>query len=791
MNPRHLILLVLSSLGNWDLCTSDCRANLGLSMQPLFLNTQRDNFVYPKQSSSGRYFEDGQEIVLFCPGEDNKISVNGQILESPEFTMRCDHQRFIYNSEYIDLNNVRCKDVNVGEVMITGRTCARRFIEIIIGYTYEDSFLKAITVCFDDDRKQVLYSHVTVKKEIVSCQYNYPRSRFHMDEEFYGIVEVESAYVRRREIEFVEGLLGRSLEQFRRNYMNRGHLTAKCDLVYGFLQVLTMHYVNVAPQWDSINAGNWESLERDVREYASVNSVDLEVYTGTHGQLSYPDDGGRKVDIYLARGRKGMAIPAPLYFWKVVYDPNTFRGVAFITANDYAELDKFCADICYKIDWIHWRKDDLSLGYSFCCDVDDFRRTVKTLPDIEVYNLMDSERSNLNMTFERVQLLLACCLLIVGVHPSNAECVGNLGTHEQPMFLNADKDGYVYPYLHKIYGQRYFKTGQDIVLFCPGANNTIILDGVTQKSQEISVRCGNNTFEYGTGNINLRDVRCSEVSVGEAKYNGKTCAGRYKEISIGYSYAENFISDITICFDHVQMNVLYSHVRIKKEIDAGQYNYPRPKFHLDRKFYGKVNVDNVYWGSKQKTFVEGFLGKELTYFRDNYMNKGHLTAKTDLIYGFQQVLTMHYINVVPRWKSINSGNWRTLEQDVRRYASSNAIDLEVYTGTHGQIEYPNRQGGEQYISLARNPDSGQLVFPAPLFSWKVVYDPKTRRGAAFITVNDFTKQDNLCPDVCRRISWVQWEQSNMNLGFSYCCDIDELRKTIKTIPDFVVDSLLS
>jgi DNA/RNA endonuclease G (NUC1) len=41
------------------------------------------------------------------------------------------------------------------------------------------------------------------------------------------------------------------------------------------------------------------------------------------------------------------------------------------------------------------------------------------------------------------------------------------------------------------------------------------------------------------------------------------------------------------------------------------------------------------------------------------------------------------MNAAPQWQSFNDGNWRLIEEQVRRFAGSYVRPLTIYTGTHG------------------------------------------------------------------------------------------------------------
>lgn len=58
-----------------------------------------------------------------------------------------------------------------------------------------------------------------------------------------------------------------------RSYLSRGHLSPDGDFLLGAWQDLTYFYVNTAPQWQSINGGNWMQVETMVRRFAINVSV--------------------------------------------------------------------------------------------------------------------------------------------------------------------------------------------------------------------------------------------------------------------------------------------------------------------------------------------------------------------------------------------------------------------------------------------------------------------------------------------------------------------------------------
>lgn len=146
-------------------------------------------------------------------------------------------------------------------------------------------------------------------------------------------------------------------------------------------------------------------MEYTVREYVGRNMLNVQIYTGTHGIFSVIDCGGKSVDIYLdinknttndcsGKGPSPLSagrIPVPLYYYKVVLDEASDRGVVIIGLNNpHASLSdvqsgKFnlCPDVSSQIKWMEqsWNRTDIHLGYSYACEVNSFVKVVSDLPE--------------------------------------------------------------------------------------------------------------------------------------------------------------------------------------------------------------------------------------------------------------------------------------------------------------------------------------------------------------------------------------------------------------------------
>lgn len=179
------------------------------------------------------------------------------------------------------------------------------------------------------------------------------------------------------QIERFKKLIGRTQKYLTtKSYMARGHLTPDADFIFTTGQFATFFLANVVPQFQSINNGNWKSVESKTRNLAAQEQSNLEIYTGAYGRLTLLDDRGEYAPIYLSEANQ---IEAPEYIFKIAYNPEKHAAIVFITSNNpFIERKKFrefCPNVCDKAN-IKFDKQTARAGFTFCCSYEEFSRVV-------------------------------------------------------------------------------------------------------------------------------------------------------------------------------------------------------------------------------------------------------------------------------------------------------------------------------------------------------------------------------------------------------------------------------
>lgn len=285
---------------------------------------------------------------------------------------------------------------------------------------------------------------------------------------------------------------------------------------------------------------------------------------------------------------------------------------------------------------------------------------------------------------------------------------------------------------------------------------------------------------------------------------GSCYNGEHKHLGIGVTVRQGqstkeFIKLVDICFDPEHRATVSAKFTLMQGTDSTQRSVSRRKITCTPYFeYETRKYDKLYNRENQYTTLLKLLGSvnQTVQFisrnrsSDLYLTKGQLVAAKDFVYNSQKQVTLFCINTAPMWQAIRKGNWRSLKNSIRQYASSKGKDLTVYTGTYGVLNLPHVNGSnvQIYLDVDRN---GHNFFPVPKLFWKLLYDRLARQGIVFLGINNhqkdlYPKEYELCPDVCNRtISWFTgWDRHQISLGYVYCCNVRDFFARTNVIPEF-------
>lgn len=367
---------------------------------------QKREYLQPINNTKGMiYLNISQQIELHC-SHGFKDNYNGTFLKATCL----DRTTFVINYRKTTLKQVSCNRNTFHTTQTIGE-CKNNGTLVQIGYevksmvpdvnnNIEQTFHKLITICMCKLTDRTYWSHNILTKANIGSQNGVPRPSFIMGRDHFTSKGVNGLYSRNNQIEKLTEILGSQISAnvliSERQSLNRGHLTPKADMIMGTFQRATFYFINVQPQWSTFNSGNWAKIEEAVRRMVADRNLVVDVYTGTHGIVSYKNVNGDRKEFYLNYDENGNGlIPVPKIFYKLIVDKKSGKGVVLIGVNNpYVTLMEikrdyiFCDDVSNRIKWVYNIQERIPDGYYYACNVSEFSKAVETLPQLNVTGLL-------------------------------------------------------------------------------------------------------------------------------------------------------------------------------------------------------------------------------------------------------------------------------------------------------------------------------------------------------------------------------------------------------------------
>ncbi|XP_016976064.2 uncharacterized protein LOC108042348 [Drosophila rhopaloa] len=257
-----------------------------------------------------------------------------------------------------------------------------------VGYdTGDGRFVATMELCHDPSHLRTHYARHHLSPANVHFQRNVKRLKFSAAGHFTGF-DMARIYSHKSQEKLMApaGLIDVKSGLF----LARGHLAAKADLIYASQQRSSFNYVNVAPQWQSFNGGQWAVLEDSTRRYVASSGISASVYTGTYGEMKVA--GSKSLYLTTDANDNGLVTVPQLFYRVLVDDGNPTRGIALLGVNNpHATLAQIhesyiiCDPVEELVQWLSWlhksnAKGNLKKGYLYACSVADLARVVGQLP---------------------------------------------------------------------------------------------------------------------------------------------------------------------------------------------------------------------------------------------------------------------------------------------------------------------------------------------------------------------------------------------------------------------------
>ncbi|KAM8705466.1 hypothetical protein ACLKA7_009854 [Drosophila subpalustris] len=246
--------------------------------------------------------------------------------------------------------------------------------------------------------------------------------------------------------------------------------------------------------------------------------------------------------------------------------------------------------------------------------------------------------------------------------------------------------------------------------------------------------------------------------------------------SIGIEIENEFHELYRACYDKENVRSHFSEATIYwKNIHPGLAN--RPIFATDELITqaqaASFDKRNIY-----KTFkaIYGTAQNYITNDNEVVINRGHLTASSDMLFSDQMSSTFKLLNVVPQFRSINDGNWLQIEHWVGNNIPQNSV-VHVRTGAFGVLSLldfkPNRSLKPAYLIPSKQQN------PVPEWMYKIVRDANNHLLHVFLTYNNiYNPTKPPAPECCKTVGCPLRLQDSHELGFTYCCDPENFVKSV-------------
>ncbi|XP_017043460.1 uncharacterized protein LOC108089610 [Drosophila ficusphila] len=722
--------------------------------------------------------EEGSSIDLHCTG-----ALVSPFNRYTAVTARCvGDQLYEAEGQQLSIRGFVCQSWPTYVAERSGESCEGGTALVHIGFNVAAGFLSHVELCYNQEEQISRYARYELTPANLAYQRGVAQPGY-LRGDFYTGEDVNVLYGQTHQLEAFNSALGLDASQYfdstKDLYLTRGQLATRLDFIHSSAQRATHFYVNAVPQWRSTNIGNWLAVESSLRQFVADEALNVSVYAGSYGVSTLPNSQGVQTDLYLNAETKQLPVPKILY--KIVIDQESRKGVVLIVVNNphitLAEILQdyvFCEDVGAQLDWVDWDKTDLQKGYSYACSVEDFIQVVKDLPTDQLETTGILGVSSMPLENE------LCSFQVNGdlKDPAPLYVIRNELGHAR--YLEPNHEGIVQ-----------LKHGESLEFHCIKP-----LTGLFAGYSFVNSTCWQQQSFLAMGSIyQLQDFVCNSWPTYSARRTNRPCNGGTDLLEVGFQLSatsfDDFLQTFDVCHDEPSEVTRYVHHVLHPGSAQYQRSVSRPTF-IPGDFYGGKDVNTLYTQVRQNITVSEILGMDASpYFNISgnvYLARGHLSAKTDFVFGAEQQATFFFVNAAPQWQTFNGGNWERVEDSVRKFVADENITADCYTGTWGVSTLPDVNGTERELYLDFDENNNGLI-PVPKLYFRVVVDRESQKGIVLIGVNNphvdleqIKREYIVCEDIGNQLTWVSWTKEDLKKGYSYACTVEDFTSVVKDLP---------
>ncbi|KAM7342770.1 salivary protein Tsal1-like [Cochliomyia hominivorax] len=349
----------------------------------ILTSTSGNDYDLLKPTGEVTNLKEGTRLLLVCTGKKNVFKKT----KYDTLELKCSKGKFVDSKNKVQkLSKLVCHSIPRSSLKITNEECSNGN-----GYIYETGFViknkfygPVFEICYSNTTENTFYTHH--KLNGAAIKYAIPegkRRQFAADGMSFRTNKADGFYKKESQVERFEKYFGahQTYVDTNNKFLARGHLAPDADFIFGYEQLATFYFANVAPEFQVINAGNWLRVEELGRAVAAAFKEDIDSYNSYMDILELPKKNGDLVKIYLDKTEK---IEAPKYYYKILMHKPSDSAIVFVTVNNpYIEdgaKEEICKNVCKKSGILHDNFPDVTKGYTFCCELNEFKKLVPSLP---------------------------------------------------------------------------------------------------------------------------------------------------------------------------------------------------------------------------------------------------------------------------------------------------------------------------------------------------------------------------------------------------------------------------